>query len=78
MSTTIAAKEVSKKQMKLTAKKILVSSKGPRSLLLTNTVTCGSRTRQESRARTLRFSRSKSGSKTFAQITKALGKLKKA
>ena len=54
-----------------------MSSTGPSSVLISNTVTCGSKTTAQSAGKLMKVSRGKTGAKTYASFVKALAKLKK-
>jgi len=76
VSAAIRVPQVVRKQMKLTLKGMTVSSKGPQSIILSNNVTCGSRTNSESSVRTMKLSRGSRGLKTYAQVVSAMKRLK--
>jgi hypothetical protein len=76
VSAKIDVPQVVRKEMKLTLKGMTVSSKGPQSIILSNNVTCGSRTNTESPVRTLKLSRGARGLTTYGQIISAMKRLK--
>ena len=76
-SGSIGATEVSKKQIRFKTSGATVSSTGPSSVLISNTVTCGSKTTAQSAGKLMKVSRGKTGAKTYASFVKALAKLKK-